>query len=917
MMSANKKNRKGRHLNLAALVLMLLLPLGLRAQIVPALQPDELRSLKFVNTPLDLVLDEYSDLTGRTLIKSQGINATITLKSRTRLTHTEALMAIESALQMYNIGLVPMGDKFLKVVQTANVRTSGMPIEMTIPEEGFSESDKLVSQVVDLQHIEISEAQPILDQLKHAYGKIQPLDRTNSLLITDTSQNLNRMLEILSYIDRPAAINEDIFVREIKFSKASEIASKLNELIQDSQSDQSDQERIAPPTSTTPSAPTATTPPGVIRARQAAIRAGQQQAQAAATTTASGAAELAERGIIQGKVRIVADDRTGILFIISRPENFAFFDQIISVLDQPITPSFEVRVIAMEYADAEEVSGILNEFIGAASAEEGTATTASDNADDDDGDSRSQALRDFVQARAQQAASSTGNDNGETEPADFGRLSAETKIIADPRTNSLMLMGKTSDIVALEELIDQLDIMLGQVMIEAVILEVLLDDGVNYGVDWLQRSFTVNNDETVGPGGGLTISQPVAAFGGGQNFSGRESFIDGGEVGRSTAISSAISYYFSLYDLNLDAVITMAANSSDAKILSTPVILTADNTEANIIVGEERPVVSTTSTTDSGTIRSSFEYRNIGINLTVTPRINPERFVVMEITQTADDVGGEVQIDGNLVPIITKREFSAQVAVNNRETIVLGGLVRNSERESLSKVPILGDIPILGTLFRSSTMQEQRTELLVLITPYVMMTPDEVRTETSRLHDATQLKRVGWERGWSDSQLAEEPKKSWSEKRKEKKRDRRKAGDVEKDTTEPKVSSALVYPEDLIDEPAEENVSPEVIIIESSPEPSEIPPADEVVPMYAPESDKDEAETTTTPSEDLVVMDIPAYEGPVEEMMEEEIVKEPASEPLIEKIPEKQVIQPPPAESRSKIRELRSREPVMPGPPGF
>jgi general secretion pathway protein D len=618
------------------------------SQIVPALEEDNLISLKFVNAPLDLVLDQYSDITGRTLIKSQGLNASITLKSKTKLTHTEALIAIESTLQLFNVAFVPLGDKFLKVVQTANVRSSGKDINIEMPEGVFPETDLLVSQVVTLKFIEIAEAKPVLEALKQSYGIIQELERTNSLLITDTAQNLKRMLQMLEYIDRPISIKEDIFVREIKYSQASEIASKLNELIQDAQEDEdSSRRRISTPQPRTQ----IQAPAGVIRARQAA--AAQQASQPGAGSGAT-AAELAERGIIQGKVRIVADDRTSILFIISRPENFAFFDKIISVLDQAIDPQFEVRVLAMEYAEAEEVAGILNEFIGAASAEEDTPAGGSDaeNAGTPEA-TRSQALRDFVQRRAQQAAAPEASE----EPTEFGRLSPNTRILADPRTNSIMLMGRKPDIAALEELIDQLDIMLGQVLIEAVILEVLLDDGVSHGVDWLQRSFLVNNEEKVGPGGGVTVSQPVLGFGGGQNLSGRESFIDGATVGRDTPIASALTYYMSLYDLNVDAVINLAASSSDARILSTPVIMTADNTEAQIIVGEERPVVGTTSTTTAGSIRSSFEYRTIGINLTVTPRINPDRMVVMEINQTADDVGGEVLIDGNSVPIITKREL--------------------------------------------------------------------------------------------------------------------------------------------------------------------------------------------------------------------------------------------------------------------
>ena len=169
--------------------------------------------------------------------------------------------------------------------------------------------------------------------------------------------------------------------------------------------------------------------------------------------------------------------------------------------------------------------------------------------------------------------------------------------------------------------------------------------------------------------------------------------------------------------------------------------------------GEERPVVTSTSTSTAGQQTSAYEYRNIGINLTVTPRINPQRFVVMEISQSADNVAGSQIIDNNSVPIITKREMKAQIAVASRSTIALGGLVSNDRRKTRSKVPILGDIPILGALFRKDTDNDNRTELLVLLTPYVLTTPEEAQRETERLHSSTAASQAKWYRGWSDSPL--------------------------------------------------------------------------------------------------------------------------------------------------------------------
>ncbi len=701
---------------------------------------DKLVSLNFRDAPLDQVLQFYSEITGRTLIKSPGINATITLRGQTRLTQREALQAIESVLAMNNVTLVPMGEKFLKVVQPTAARQEAMAIGGHLPEKPFADTDQLISQIVPLKYIEIAEAQTLIQGFLHGYGKIQPLERSNSLLITDTSGNLRRILEILDYVDQPTEIKVETRIYELKYAEAAKIASRLNELLGDSQTKE-EKPRVAAAPAPIPS------PPGVIRARAPGIEAAQPEAAIEAA--------LAERGIVQGKVKIIADDRTNILIVISRPSNFYFFDKIVAVLDRPVEPDVIVRVVALEYAKAEEIASILNEFIGAAKAETKSGAPAAAAAGTEAGREGaeaggSQALQDYI---ARQAAATDRLRHAVTEEkAKIGQLSPNTKILADKRTNALLLMGTKGDLAALEDVIDRLDTMLAQVLIEAVILEIGLNKNQEYGIDWLQRSMTVNSDNRVGPHSGVGVHDPVYAFGGGQNLNGT-TFRSGDSIARDTTLPSGISYFTTIFDLNIDAVIRMAASSSDAKILSTPVILTTDNTEAKIVVGEERPVVTSTSTSTAGQQTSGYEYRNIGIELTVTPRINPQRYVVMEITQSADNLKDTTKIDENDVPIITKREMKAQIAVASRSTIVLGGLVSNERRKSRAKVPILGDIPILGTLFRYDKDTDNRTELLVLLTPYVLTTPEEAQRETERLHNATAASKVKWYRGWSDSPL--------------------------------------------------------------------------------------------------------------------------------------------------------------------
>ena len=697
---------------------------------------EKLYQLNIKDAPLDVLLDRYSELTGRTMIKSPDINATFTFKAQDKLTHAEMIQAMDSMLTMRKITLVPLGTRFYRVVQTDQAPAEGMAIQREPPEGGPPESDALVSQMINLKYLEMEDAMNVVKELLHGYGKAQRFDRINSLLVTETSANLKRIYDVLELVDQPTETRIETRVYEIKHAKASEIASRLNELVSDSQGEK--KEEVAQVAQ--PAAMPARRTPSTIRARQPA------EAVPAPDTAAALEVAMAERGIVQGKVKVLADERTNIIIVISRPSNFVFFDKIVAVLDRPVNPEVIVEVFALEFADAEEVASLLNDFIGVAKSESTTTPPATgDSATPTD--SRARALEELVRARA--SASDRTKTATET-TSKIGQLSPNTKILADKRTNTLLLMGTKGDIAELQGVIKKVDIMLAQVLIEAVILEVSLNNTTTYGVNWLQKSMTSYNQKNVN---GVSVRDPVASWGG--NFGENKfSTAAGDTITRAFGGGTGLSYFFTFSDLNLDAVLSMAASSGEARVLSTPVILTTDNTEANIMSGQQIPV-RTGDTDSGGTVRSDYEYKDVGVELTVTPRINPSRYVTLEITQTADTLGDPVDVgSGDTMYSINKREMKAQLSVPSRSTVVLGGLVQTDYSASDARVPILGNIPLLGALFRSDSTTRKRTELLVLITPYVLITPDEARTETERLHRASNVAAEDWYRGWSDSPLA-------------------------------------------------------------------------------------------------------------------------------------------------------------------
>lgn len=685
-------------------------------------QAAKLQSFKFEGADLDTVMTMYCEWTGKIYMKNDNVTASISLKAD-KLTIPECIDVIESILAMNNIAIVPYGEKFIKVVLANSADLTGQGGKVGIdPDIEYSGSDRLVTQIIPLRNVKIPEVQTAIQHLMHSYGKIQTLEGSNSMIITDTESNILRIRELVDFVDQASARIEPR-IYEIVYAEATEIASKLNEIVTMAQTDQ---------TSSSSRGTSTRTVPGVIRARNT------QANTATPTRAAISSTEGGSRIIIQGTVKVMADERTNLILIFSQEENFAFFDKIIGVLDVEVEPAITFEVVSLEYADAVDLSGTLNDLVGAAqgnrsTTSSGTSTSSSSSRNNRSTTpaSRSTTSRNTSNTRV------TPNADPVSEAAsieNLSKLSESTKILADERSNSILLMGRKSDIAAIKNVIASLDIMLEQVMIEAAIFEVTLGDQLDHGISWLYRS---QGRDKVGAWDGQSLLSPTNNIG--------------------AVAAGALTYYQNLAGINTEIAINLAASDSNVRLLSTPVIMTTDNTEARLSVGEQRPVVTSTDSfgSSSGTLRSSYDYKDIGIQLTVTPRINPQRVVVMEILQKADQVGDEIQIDGNDVPVIFSREFEAQISVPDRGTIALGGLINSETRDSVTKIPILGDIPLIGRYLFSSVSEENRqTELVVLMTPTVLINNEEAIQETERLYDSIDMQPEDWPgSGWSGSEL--------------------------------------------------------------------------------------------------------------------------------------------------------------------
>jgi general secretion pathway protein D len=289
----------------------------------------------------------------------------------------------------------------------------------------------------------------------------------------------------------------------------------------------------------------------------------------------------------------------------------------------------------------------------------------------------------------------------------------QTKIIADERTNALLVYASREDMKTIKDIVAKLDVVLAQVLIEAVIVEVALDNSRQVGVSYLEQQPHPLNTYFQGRGAIINKPQPLTS----------SSF----DVITNSAGGLASGFnYLAKFGGDLNVTLQAVAAGSKAKVLQRPRIQTSHAVPASLFVGESRPY-PTGSYYGGGAYGgySSIQQLQIGVSLDVTPLINPDGLVVMDIHQKIDSVTGSVNI-ANVgdVPVTSEKEAQAKVAVKDKDTVILGGLIETDKSDSNSGVPFLKDLPLLGVLFRSSSTDETRSELIVLIRPTVLPTPE-------------------------------------------------------------------------------------------------------------------------------------------------------------------------------------------------
>lgn len=404
------------------------------------------------------------------------------------------------------------------------------------------------------------------------------------------------------------------------------------------------------------------------------------------------------------EVLLVADNRTNSVLVSGDELERARIRKLVEHLDTPLEQSGNVKVIYLEYAQAADIAEVL--------------TRVMQNIERLDGPEGSKA---------------SSKNNSATIEADEG-------------TNALIITANTGEMAAIENVIHRLDIRRAQVLVEAIIVEMEVTDGQDLGVQWLfaDQSGAFGSNINAANARASTIAEAVLP-----EDSSDDDINLGTLAGALASTAGTTLGWGQISDsLTMAVILNALEEQSNANILSTPSLLTLDNQEAYITVGQNVPFV-TGSYTNIGTggdgAQNPFqtiERENVGITLTVTPHINEGDSVVLDISQEVSSLSGLTAVASDL--ITNERKIQTKVLAQDNRVVVLGGLIKDDVQEGNQKVPLLGDIPFLGRLFRSDAVQVTKTNLLIFIRPTIIRDDEQLAGATAekyRYIREQQLKR--------------------------------------------------------------------------------------------------------------------------------------------------------------------------------
>ncbi len=621
--------------------------------------------LNFKDATLETILEYLSEVAGLVVVADEGLTDRLTVISRQSLNVDEAISLINTILKEKGYAAVRMG-RTLKIVTLAEAKKMNIPVRSGIDPEKIVESDDLVTHVIPIRYANAARLREDLASLVPTYADLAANEDSNVLILTATTADIKRFVEIVNALDTHLAAVAEVRVYRLKYANATNVAELINTIFEQQQQSSSSSQQMG----------------GPFGAMREFMRRGGRDSQDTGSQETTGP---------RTNVSAAADERTNTVVVSGPSDVLKVIDGVIKDLDSKPGEELTVFTYHLKNADAENLVEVLNNLYTQMS----SMTTGQT-------------------AGTRTGGGTTGRGGfmgmgmGTTSTQSLSDLLEQVYFEADTDTNALLVMATPKNWARIKEILDDLDKPVPQVLIKVLLAEVTHSDSLDLGIEFSMLNMRSDGDSSL--------------------FSTDFDLVSKGLILRTIEGEVDVALHALEKDGKLD-------------ILSRPYILTSNNQTATITVGEEVPFIRDTRLTDTGQTINTIEYEDIGIILEVTPHINPDGLVIMDVSPeisatTADTVPISETVNA---AVFAKRSSVSRVSVHDGQTIVIGGLVKDQLTESVEKVPLLGDIPILGAAFRNTEKDKEKTELLIFLTPYVVTRPEELQQMSESIQSESQL----------------------------------------------------------------------------------------------------------------------------------------------------------------------------------
>lgn len=691
-------------------------------------------SLQFPLNPVNDILNIYERLIGKPIVKDSSIfeGPQVSLVTPAQVSRDEAVRLIEAALLVNGYILVAEpGEESVKVLLGGQRQGGASPsfsegVVIYTDPNTLPDGESLVGFFMDLDFVDPEDAATIFGNhiVLNDFGRITPVLNPRGLLITETTPIVRQLIRLRMIIDHP--IEDAPLITEFVNLDHAE-ANVVSQIIQAAM-DARMEERLR-------QSETRGTVTGQQRQQQQGGDQRQQGNNQQQGNSRQGANNNAGVGTADTPAaQLIPDDRLNRIMVVASPSDAAYILQLIREFDQPLDVKAPLER-KLRYVKANDILPVIVDILqdtgtgqtqlpgGRQIQSRPTPVTSSQLATltgvsrtNQTNQNRTQTgTTEEVGGRADQIAFPVD------EVAPISVLVGKTRIIADRQSNSIIVIGSQEAEKIVLDMIERLDRKPVQVYLATVIGELMLGDDTQFGVDYLQQfvPWESQSDARGGFTGGLINGRSDII--GPTNTTGNIANLADMIVSTPFGPASGLNLYGQIGQ-SLDVVVTALESTERFTVLSRPVVYTQNGKRAEITSGQEVPFAasSVSDTTNPNSIRSTTDFKDVVLKLEVLPTINENDEVTLDIVQINDRVISTAIIDQNEVPVIGKQELNTTVTVANRSTIVLGGLISESETDNDAGIPILKDLPILGHAAKNTQLGKTRSELMIFIQPVVV-----------------------------------------------------------------------------------------------------------------------------------------------------------------------------------------------------